>query len=92
MSKRFYLFNHYLMLASIAVFVLWSVFCIVLMPFMKNLSLDFLRWLSKGCGWVYPITLAVFAVSSSVAKDGFMKFRVKREWEEEKKNKPEEQG
>lgn len=92
MSKRFYLFNHYLMLVSLAVFALWTLFCIVAMPF--HPSYDFLCWLERMCGWVYPITLAVFAVSSGFARDGFIKYRLKREWEkeDEEENEPRERG
>ncbi len=94
MSKRFYLFNHYLMLVSLAVWALWSLFMIIMLPFMKTISMDFLDWIGDMCGWVYPITLAVFAVSSGFARDGFIKYRLKREWEkeDEEENEPKERG
>ena len=74
--KGLYGFNHYLMLVSLAVFLLWTMFCVVLLPFMKTISMDFLDWILDMCGWVYPITLAVFAVSSGVFVNGFAEHRM----------------
>ena len=73
------------MLISLGLFVLWSVFCLVLFPFWKTLPFDLLKWIADACGWIYPGLLALFAVSSGVVVDGFAQHRIKREDKEEEK-------
>ena len=84
--KWLYNFNHYLMIASLALYLLTVVASVVAMPFMKSFSREFVEWLTRFYGWTFPSLLAVFALSSAVYVCGFSKHRIKREDEEEKKD------
>lgn len=90
MSRKFYLFNHYLMLVSIGLFLLIcivSVFCLI---FSNWFSRDFWEWLEKFVSWAFPILLAIIALSSKLALDGFLQHQVKRDWDTDHKDEMKE--
>ena len=82
--KRLYIFNHYLMLGSLGLFVLIIVLEIVTMPFWRFFSIELLTVMEKIVSWGVPSLLALFAASSAVVVNGFSEHRIDKKWENEK--------
>ncbi len=82
--KFLYLFCHYLMLASLGLFLLLFVAVMIygLTP-VSWYSYEFVCWVVRFTNWTCPILIGIFAASSQFAVRGFMDHRIEREWEKE---------
>lgn len=72
-SKGLYLFWHYLMLASLGLFLIICIGDIIFVIFFDMIvSDDFFDRFVRFNSWAIPALLALFSVSSSFAVSGFM--------------------
>ena len=76
-SKGLYLFWHYLMLASLGLFLIICLGDIIFIIFFdRTVSDDFFDGFVRFNSWAIPALLALFSVSSSLAVSGFMQNRM----------------
>ena len=82
--KWLYVFNHYLMLVSVGLLLIVIAIGLVLWPFMKLASYEFICWWCGFLGWALPILFALFCISSGVVVSDFSRHRITKKDEEKK--------
>ena len=76
--KWLYYFNHYLMLVSLGLLLLLIVLELLILPFWKHMSYEFIAGSYTFVCWAFPILLVLFIVSSGVVVNGFSQHRIER--------------
>lgn len=85
MPKRLFNANNWLMIVSIGLLVLCIVWEILMLPFLKFCSDEFLDFFESFSLTAPPVLLGVYAASAKLFEQGFIEHKCTREKSEEKK-------
>ena len=85
--KWLFNFNRWLMVISLIAFLAVSLVELVMIPFLKRCSYEFVCFLCDFNGWFYPISLALIIVSSGVYVQGFCEYMTVRKKKNESESK-----